>query len=106
MAHVELPQEELEPLIQSMKKVFDPLIRAIPSLALIPTELERIGDKLDQDMMSGIPERMESVAEKFSMDVCKSMLAIYDRTSFKAQKFQESIELAKQRDEKSRQDRL
>ena len=30
MAHVELPQEELEPLIQSMKKVFDPLIRAIP----------------------------------------------------------------------------
>ena len=45
MAHVELPQEELEPLIQSMKKVFDPLIRAIPSLALIPTELEIIGDK-------------------------------------------------------------
>ena len=106
MAHVELPQEELEPLIQSMKKVFDPLIRAIPSLALIPTELERIGDKLDQDMMSGIPERMESVAEKFSMDFGKRMLAIYDRTSFKAQKFQESIELAKQRDEKSRQDRL
>ena len=106
MAHVELPQEELEPLIQSMKKVFDPLIRAIPSLALIPTELERIGDKLDQDMMSGIPERMESVAEKFSMDFGKRMLAIYDRTSFKAQKFQESIELAKQRDEKNRQDRL
>ena len=106
MAHVELPQEELEPLIQSMKKVFDPLIKAMPSLALIPTELERIGDKLDQDMMSGIPERMESVAEKFSMDFGKRMLAIYDRTSFKAQKFQESIELAKQRDEKSRQDRL
>ena len=106
MAHVELPQEELEPLIQSMKKVFDPLIRAIPSLALIPTELERIGDKLDQDMMSGIPERMESVAEKFSMDFGSRMLAIYDKTSFKAQKFQESIELAKQRDEKNRQDRL
>ena len=106
MAHVEIPEEELQPLIQSMKKVFDPLIRAIPSLALIPTELERIGDKLDQDMMSGIPERMESVAEKFSMDFGKRMLAIYDRTSFKAQKFQESIELAKQRDEKNRQDRL
>ena len=40
------------------------------------------------------------------MDFGKRMLAIYDRTSFKAQKFQESIELAKQRDEKSRQDRL
>ena len=106
MAHVEIPEEELQPLIQSMKKVFDPLIRAIPSLALIPTELERIGDKLDQDIMSGIPERMESVAEKFSMDFGSRMLAIYDKTSFKAQKFQESIELAKQIDEKSRQDRL
>ena len=106
MAHVELPQEELEPLIQSMKKVFDPLIKAMPSLALIPTELERIGDKLDQDMMSGIPERMESVAEKFSMDFGSRMLAIYDKVSFKAQKFQESIELAKQRDERNRQDRL
>ena len=106
MAHVELPEEELQPLIQSMKRVFEPLIKAIPTLALIPTELERIGDKLDQDMMSGIPERMESVAEKFSMDFGKRMLAIYDRTSFKSQKFQESIELAKQRDEQSRQDRL
>ena len=33
------------------------------------------------------------------------MLAIYDRTSLKAQKFQESKEL-KTRDEKNRQDRL
>ena len=41
MAHVELPQEELEPLIQSMKKVFDPLISNTFS-TLIPTELERI----------------------------------------------------------------
>ena len=106
MAHVEIPEEELQPLIQSMKRVFEPLVKALPTLALIPTELERIGDKLDQDMMSGIPERMESVAEKFSMDFGSRMLAIYDRTSFKAQKFQESIELAKQRDEKNRQDRL
>ena len=106
MAHVEIPEEELQPLIQSMKRVFEPLVKALPTLALIPTELERIGDKLDQDMMSGIPERMESVAEKFSMDFGSRMLAIYDKTSFKAQKFQESMELAKQRDEKSRQDRL
>ena len=86
MAHVELPQEELQPLIESMQKVFEPLMRALPSLTLIPDELSRIGDKLDQDMMSGIPERMESVAEKFSMDFGSRMLAIYDKTSFKAQK--------------------
>ena len=66
MAHVELPQEELQPLIQSMKRVFEPLVKAMPSLALIPTELKRIGDKLDDDMMSGMPERIESVTKKFT----------------------------------------
>ena len=45
MAHVELPQEELQPLIESMQKVFEPLMRALPSLTLIPDELSRIGDK-------------------------------------------------------------
>ena len=51
MAHVELPQEELQPLIESMQKVFEPLMRALPSLTLIPDELSRIGDKLDQDII-------------------------------------------------------
>ena len=96
MAHVELPQEELEPLIQSMKKVFDPLIRAIPSLALIPTELERIGDKLDQDMMSGVPERMESVVERFTMDFGAKMLAIENK------KMKSQINREKQRELKDK----
>ena len=106
MAHVELPQEELDPLIQSFKRIFDPLISAVPALSLIPEELKRIGDKLEQDMMSGVPERMENVAEKFSMNFGAKMLAIYDKTSFKAQKFQEGMEQAKKRDAEAREKKL
>ena len=69
MAHAEIPKEELKPLIDSMKKVFEPLIKAMPTLALIPKEISRISDNLEQDMMSGVPERLESVAEKFTMDL-------------------------------------
>ena len=78
MAHVELPQEELQPLIESMQKVFEPLMRALPSLTLIPDELSRIGDKLDQDIMSGVPDRLESVADKFTMDLGGKMLDIIE----------------------------
>ena len=63
MAHVELPQEELQPLIESMQKVFEPLMRALPSLTLIPDELSRIGDKLDQDIMSGVPLSLIHISE-------------------------------------------
>jgi len=96
MAHVELPQEELEPLIQSMKKVFDPLIKALPSLALIPNEISRISDKLDQDMMSGVPERMESVVERFTMDFGAKMLAIENK------KMKSEINREKQRELKDK----
>ena len=76
MAHVEIPEEELQPLIQSMKRVFEPLVKALPTLALIPNEISRLSDKLDQDMMSGVPERMESVVERFTMDFGAKMLSI------------------------------
>lgn len=106
MAHVELPQEELDPLIQSFKRIFDPLISAVPALSLIPEELKRIGDNLEKDMMSGVPERMENVAEKFSMNFGAKMLAIYDKTSFKSRKFAESMEAAKKRDAEARERKL
>ena len=69
MAHAEIPKEELKPLIDSMKKVFEPLIKAMPTLALIPKEISRISDNLEEDMMSGVPERLEKVHEKVTMDL-------------------------------------
>ena len=89
MAHVEIPEEELQPLIQSMKRVFEPLVKAIPTLALIPTELKRIGDKLDDDMMSGMPERIESVTKKFTMDFGSKMLSIMEDGELKREKILE-----------------
>lgn len=106
MAHVELPEEELQPLIQSFKRIFDPLIGAVPALTLIPEELKRIGDNLEKDMMSGVPERMEKVSEKFSMNFGARMLAIYDKTSFRAIKFTENMEKAKKRDAEAREKKL
>ena len=94
MATVEISQEELEPLIQSMKRVFDPLVKTLPTLSLIPKELERIGDNLDKDIMSGIPERIEKVAEKFSMDFGGKMLKMQERyaeKSIKAEKLKADL---------------
>ena len=89
MAHVEIPEEELQPLIQSMKRVFEPLVKALPTLALIPNEISRLSDKLDQDMMSGMPERIESVTKKFTMDFGSKMLSIMEDGELKKQKIAE-----------------
>ena len=96
MAHVEIPEEELQPLIQSMKRVFEPLVKALPTLALIPNEISRLSDKLDQDMMSGVPERMESVVERFTMDFGAKMLAIENK------KMKSQINREKQRELKDK----
>ena len=99
MAHVDLPQEELQPLIESMQKVFEPLMRALPSLTLIPDELSRIGDKLDQDIMSGVPDRLESVAEKFTMDLGGKMLDIIEDGEAKRLKIEKAAALERQQRE-------
>ena len=99
MAHVELPQEELQPLIESMQKVFEPLMRALPSLTLIPDELSRIGDKLDQDIMSGVPDRLESVADKFTMDLGGKMLDIIEDGEAKRLKIEKAAALERQQRE-------
>ena len=128
MAHAEIPKEELKPLIDSMKKVFEPLIKAMPTLALIPKEISRISDNLEQDMMSGVPERLEKVHEKFTMDLGAKILAMQEEKTesfgsrmLKIQdelakkeakqqnirtKFLQSVEMGKQMDEERNQNRL
>jgi len=81
MAHVELPQEELQPLINSMQQVFEPLIKVASSLTLIPQELSRIEDILNQDMMSGVPERLESIHERVTMDLGSKIIAMQEKVS-------------------------
>ena len=71
-------EADVKPLADSLRKVFGPLIKAMPKLALIPKEIKRIGDKLDQDIMSGVPDRLESVADKFTMDLGRKMLDIME----------------------------
>ena len=92
MAHAEIPKEELKPLIDSMKKVFDPLIKAMPTLALIPKEISRISDNLEQDMMSGVPEKIESVAEKFGDSFGRKMLKIMQDSAKDDKKMKKGIE--------------
>ena len=103
MAHAEIPQEELKPLIDSMKKVFDPLIKAMPTLALIPKEISRISDNLEQDMMSGVPERIESVAEQFGESFGGKMLKIMKDNAKDDKKLKKGIEdiIKKQADRES-----
>ena len=64
MAHVELPQEEFEPLILSMKRVFAPFVDAIPSIIRIPDEIERLSKTIIDDVDSGQPDRLDTASEK------------------------------------------
>lgn len=75
MAHAVIPEEELKPIVDSMKKVFSPIFKIGPAVIKIPQELKRIGDNLREDVSSGIPERferacdkLEDTNEKFVMD--------------------------------------
>ena len=75
MAHAVIPEEELKPIVDSMKKVFSPIFKIGPAVIKVPQELKRIGDNLREDVSSGIPERferacdkLEDTNEKFVMD--------------------------------------
>ena len=64
MAQLELPIEELQPLVMSMKRVFAPFIEAIPSIVKIPQEVERLTDTIKRDVKSGQPDRFVSGSKK------------------------------------------
>ena len=66
MAHVELPVEELEPIVEAIEMAFEPLKRAMPSIIKIPEEISRITEKISQDLESGIPERTVNAVEKIA----------------------------------------
>ena len=38
MAHVELPQEELDPIVEAIQEAFKPLQKAMPLIMKIPEE--------------------------------------------------------------------
>ena len=61
MAHAQIPQEELQPLIDSITNALSPIIRVGPSLALIPQEIARLSDNINEDLMSGVPERLSLI---------------------------------------------
>ena len=93
MAHATIPEEELQPLIQSMKKVFAPVRKMGPAIIRIPKELQRIGDNLKEDIESGIPEKfekacdkLEDMNEKFVMDFGDRVLQMVKETRENATK--------------------
>lgn len=92
-------EADVKPLADSLRKVFGPLIKAMPKLALIPKEIKRIGDKLDQDIMSGVPDRLESVADKFTMDLGRKMLDIMEDSEAKRLKIEKAAALERQQRE-------
>ena len=81
MAHAHIPEEELRPLIASLERVLRPITDLAPAVTMIPSELDRIGDKIDDDMMSGIPERLEAVHEKVTMDLGGKILAMQEKAA-------------------------
>ena len=128
MAHAQIPEEELKPLLTSLERILKPIIDVVPALTMVPSELDRIGDNLDDDIMSGVPERLESVAERFTMDLGTKILAmqeekvqsfgsrmlkIQDELARKEEKqqsirtkFLQSVEMGKQMNEERNQNRL
>lgn len=102
MAHVDLPEEELRPLIASLERVLRPIIDLAPAVTMIPSELDRIGDKVDEDMMSGIPDRLEAVHEKVTMDLGGKILAMQEKAAntFGARVLKIQTDSEKQRNEK------
>ena len=74
MAHVELPEEELQPLIESIKDNFKPLTKAMPLIAKIPEELKRIADVISKDVESGVPEKIAEGVDKLTKDEAEEQL--------------------------------
>ena len=94
MAHVELPQEELQPLIMSMKRVFAPFVEAIPAIVKIPQEMERLTETIKQDVKSGQPDRFVSGSKKSkdSVDMIQMMKDFNERNSEEGKKRQKELE--------------
>jgi len=88
MAHVELPQEELQPLIMSMKRVFAPFVEAIPSIVRIPQEVERLTETIKRDVKSGQPDRFVSGSKKSadSVDMIGMMRTYIDSNTDEGKK--------------------
>ena len=102
MAHVDLPEEELRPLIASLERVLRPIIDLAPAVTMVPSELDRIGNKLEDDMMSGMPERLEAVHEKVTMDLGGKILAMQEKAAdrFGTRQLKIQTDLENQRNEK------
>ena len=87
MAHVKLPEEELEPLKKTLKeelrvkfdkeedikplviafrKIFEPIAKSLKSIEKIPEEIKRVTEKISKDMDSGMPERTVNAVEKIA----------------------------------------
>ena len=90
MAHVELPEEEFQPLILSMKRVFAPFVDAIPSIIRIPDEIERLSKTIIDDVDSGQPDRLEKASEKLVDPMIQGLKNFYDK-----QNAEREAELAK-----------
>ena len=74
MAHVELPQEELDPIVEAIQEAFKPLTQAMPLIAKIPEEIKRLADNMSEDLSSGIPEKIDETVEKLTQDEAEMQL--------------------------------
>ena len=74
MAHVELPQEELDPIVEAIQEAFKPLTKAMPLIAKIPEEIKRLADNMSEDLSSGIPEKIDETVEKLTQDEAEMQL--------------------------------
>lgn len=74
MAHVELPKEELQPLLESIQEAFEPLTKAMPLIMKIPEEIKRVADNISEDLGSGIPEKIDNAVEKITQDEAEDLL--------------------------------
>ena len=74
MAHVELPEEELQPLLQAIQEAFEPLTKAMPLIVKIPEEIKRVADNISDDLGSGIPEKIDNAVEKITQDEAEEQL--------------------------------
>ena len=74
MAHVELPQEELDPIVEAIQEAFKPLTQAMPLIAKIPEEIKRLADNMSEDLSSGIPEKIDNAVEKITQDEAEMQL--------------------------------
>ena len=74
MAHVELPEEELEPILVAIKEAFEPLTKAMPLIAKIPQEIERIAGNISEDLDSGKPNKVDDAVKKLTKDEAEMQL--------------------------------